>query len=100
MPSATKVSSYENLLLLLSYPGAFGSPINLTPGLYYGMTIQGNSPVAAGAQSGFKAMNLSLKGEYQQNLSATVNFAKQWGGGIRNNAADKDFVGVTVNYTF
>ena len=100
VPSATKFSSYENVLLLLSYPGAFGSPINLTPGLYYGMTIQGNSPMAAGAQSGFKATNLSLKAEYQQNLSATVNFAKQWGGGIRNNAADKDFVGVTVNYTF
>ena len=97
---ATKVSSYTNFLFQLSYPGAFGSPINLTPALYYGMTIQGNSPVAAGPQSGFKAMNLSLKGEYQQNLTATINFAKQWGGGFRNLNADKDFVGFTVNYAF
>ncbi len=100
VPSPTKVSSYENILLLVSYPGAFGTPINLTPGLYYGMTIQGNSPIAAGPQSGFKATNLSLKAEYQQNLSATLNFAKQWGGGYRNTNADKDFVGLTVNYTF
>jgi len=97
---ATKVSSYTNFLFLLSYPGAFGSPINLQPGLYYGMTIQGNSPIAAGPQSGFKAMNLSLKAEYQQNLTATINFAKQWGGGFRNINADKDFVGFTVNYAF
>jgi hypothetical protein len=100
VPSATKVSSYENILLLVSYPAAFGSPINLTPGIYYGMTIQGNSPIAAGPQSGFKATNISLKAEYQQNLTATLNFAKQWGAGYRNTNADKDFVGLTVNYTF
>ncbi len=100
VPGATKVSSYENILLLVSYPGAFGTPINLTPGLYYGMTIQGNSPIAAGPQKGFRATNLSLKAEYQQNLTATLNFAKQWGGGYRNTNADKDFVGLTVNYTF
>jgi len=100
LKTATKISSYENLLVLISYPGAFGSPINLTPGLYYGMTIQGNSPMAAGPQTGFKSTNLSLKAEYQQNLTATLNFAKQWGGGFRNTAADKDFVGLTVNYTF
>jgi hypothetical protein len=98
--SATKVSSYTNFLFLLSYPGAFGTPINLTPGLYYGMAIQGNSPLAAGTQSGFRAMNLSLKAEYQQNLNVTLNFAKQWGGGFRNINADKDFIGVTVNYAF
>jgi len=98
--SATKVSSYENLLVLVSYPAAFGTPINLTPGMYYGMTIQGNSPTAAGTKPGFKAMNLSLKAEYQQNLTATLNFAKQWGGSTMNNAIDKDFVGLTVNYTF
>jgi len=100
VPGATKVSSYENLLLLVSYPAAFGTPINLTPGIYYGMTIQGNSPISAGPQRGFKATNLSLKAEYQQNLTATLNFAKQWGGGYRNTNADKDFVGLTVNYTF
>jgi hypothetical protein len=98
--TATKVSSATNLLLQLNYPGAFGTPINLTPGLFYSMTLQGNSPLAAGVQSGFKAMNLSLKAEYQQNLSATINFAKQWGGGFRNLSADKDFVGFTINYTF
>ena len=98
--SPTKVSSYENILVLVSYPAAFGTPINLTPGMYYGMTIQGNSPTAAGTKPGFKAMNLSLKGEYQQNLTATLNFAKQWGGGPDNVNADKDFVGLTVNYTF
>jgi hypothetical protein len=98
--SATKLSTYTNFLFLLSYPAAFGTPINLTPGLYFGMAIQGNSPLAAGTQSGFRAMNLSLKAEYQQNLNVTLNFAKQWGGGFRNISADKDFVGLTVNYAF
>jgi hypothetical protein len=98
--AATKLSSYTNFLFQLSYPGAFGTPINLTPGLYYGMAIQGNSPLAAGSQSGFRAMNLSLKAEYQQNLNVVLNFAKSWGGGFRNLSADKDFVGVTVNYAF
>jgi len=97
---ATKVSSYTNFLFLLSYPGAFGTPINLTPGVYYGQTVVGNSPIAAGPQANFKAMNLSLKAEYQQNLTATLNFAKQWGGGFRNTNADKDFIGFTVNYAF
>ena len=100
VPSPTKVSSKANFLFLMSYPGAFGSPINLTPGLYYGMSIQGTSPLAAGSQSGFKSANISLKAEYQQNLTATLNFAKSWGAGWRNVQADRDFVGLTVNYAF
>jgi hypothetical protein len=100
VPSPTKVASRANFLFLMSYPGAFGSPINLTPGLFYGMSIQGTSPLAANIPSGSKQANISLKAEYQQNLTATLNFAKQWGAGWRNINADRDFVGLTVNYAF
>jgi hypothetical protein len=93
-------SSATNLLLQLSYPSAFNTPVNLIPAVYLGGTLFGNSPIAAGAQSGFRSANLSLTADYQQNLKATINYAMQWGGDIRNQAKDKDFVGVTVNYTF
>jgi hypothetical protein len=97
---ADSVWSYTNLLLQLSYPAAFGSPVNLTPSVFFGMNITGDSPIFARQQSGTRAANFSLTGEYQQNLRATINYAAFFGGAFRNTSQDKDFIGLNVAYSF
>ena len=96
----TRVSAGATGNFSLQYLSAFGTSVNLTPSLTYQQGLHGAAPIAGGYQSGFKAANLALRADYLVNLSATVNYATRWGGGIRNYTADRDFVGLTVNYQF
>ncbi|WP_439817112.1 DUF1302 domain-containing protein [Zavarzinia sp. CC-PAN008] len=97
---ATNWSFGYTLITNLAYPSAFGTSINLTPGLAFTHAVSGITPISGGFFEGVKSVNLSLKADYLVNLSATLNFAKSWGAGYHNNSADKDFVGLTVSYAF
>jgi hypothetical protein len=98
--AATKVSSGATWSFSAQYLSAFGTSVNLTPSVTYQQGIQGATPIAGGFLSGFKAANFALRADYLINLSATINYAARWGGGYRNQNADRDFVGLTVSYQF
>jgi hypothetical protein len=99
-PVATQVSSGATTTLAANYLGVANTAIGLTPSISYSQTIQGTTPIAGGFLKDFKAANFSLRADYLINLSATINYAMRWGGSYRNLNADRDFVGLTVNYSF
>ncbi|WP_439816153.1 DUF1302 domain-containing protein [Zavarzinia sp. CC-PAN008] len=84
----------------VTYPSAFGTPINLTPAMSFSHGVSGTTPVFGGFTEGVKTVNLALRADYLVNLSATINFNKSFGGGAQNSNADKDFLGLTVSYSF
>ncbi|WP_439816154.1 DUF1302 domain-containing protein [Zavarzinia sp. CC-PAN008] len=96
----TRWSFGYTLVTNVTYPAVFGTAVNLTPGLAFSHGVSGTTPISGGFTEGVKSVNLSLKADYLINLSAAINFSKSWGGGAANTNADKDFLGLTVSYSF
>jgi Protein of unknown function (DUF1302) len=79
---------------------AIGS-ITLQPQIAYNQDVNGTSPSpVANFVEGRKAVTLSLGANYLNDWSATLAYTTNWGGKTYNLLRDRDFVSMTVSYSF
>ena len=75
--------------------------MNLTPRLQYAWDFHGNSPQPAGPfLEGRMAINVGLTATYLQSWEADLGYTNFFGAGKQNLLNDRDFVSLTVKYSF
>lgn len=84
----------------LVYPHIFGSPINLTPQVDFLYDIHGTSPNAIPFVEGRLAVTPSLNFEYLNKWRASIAYTSFAGGGTNNLMADRDYLALTLSYSF
>ncbi|WP_412536174.1 DUF1302 domain-containing protein [Marinobacter sp. MIT932201] len=86
--------------LVWSYLNALAG-VNLSPQLAWSHDVQGYSPQPGGAfNEGSKAIGLSLEAEYQNKITGEISYTNFFGGKPYNELTDRDFVSVSVSYSF
>ena len=88
------------MLLRAEYLGAVGA-VNLSPQIAFAHDVDGTTPQPLGNfVEGRKAVTLSLGASYLNSLQALVSYTNFFGGGDFNLLKDRDFVSVSVSYSF
>ncbi len=89
------------LISRLDYNSAFGTAINLFPRFAFNHDVNGTSPGPGGSfVEDRKSMTLGLGGTYLEKWGADIAYTRFWGGGQFNLLRDRDFVGVSLRYSF
>lgn len=88
------------LLARATFNNAVG-PVNLVPQIAFAHDVNGTTPSPIGNfVSGRKAVTLSLGANYLSSLRASLSYTNFFGGGAFNLINDRDFVSLSVNYSF
>lgn len=97
---ATSTSWGYQLLLRADYLNAF-SGVTLSPSLALSHDVEGYSPILAGSfVEDRKAATFSVEALYLNAWKGQVSYTNFFGGGLHNALTDRDFVSVSVSYTF
>ena len=85
---------------VLSYSNAVGA-VRLSPRLQFAHDVNGSSPGPAGPfVEGRYAVTLGLQASYLDRWSADVSYTQFAGAGIRNTLIDRDFLTLSLKYSF
>ncbi|MBI1905524.1 MAG: DUF1302 domain-containing protein [Rhodocyclales bacterium] len=95
-----KTSAGYVLELGMTYPNAWGSGINVTPQIDFAHDFSGTSPNTIPFVKDRRALTLSLFFNYQDTWKAGVQYTNFWGGGGNNLLKDRDFLSVSLSYSF
>lgn len=97
----TDTSAGYVLLARLTYNNAFNSGFVLTPTLTFSHDFYGSTPLPYGnyLQDRMSA-SLSVGAELNNNLRLNLGYTDFWGGHLNNNNTDKDFLSMSVAYSF
>jgi hypothetical protein len=88
------------ILLRAEYLGAVGA-VNLSPQIAFAHDVDGTTPQPLGNfVEGRKAVTLSLAASYLNSLQALVSYTNFFGGGDFNLLKDRDFVSISLSYSF
>jgi len=88
------------LLLRGQYLGALG-PVNLAPEIAFAHDVHGTTPQPLGNfVEGRKAVTLSLGATYLNALQGEISYTNFFGGDDFNLLSDRDFVSLSVSYSF
>ena len=86
--------------LVWDYPNALAG-VNLSPQLAWSHDVKGYSPQPGGAfNEGSKAIGLSMQAVYQNKITGNIGYTNFFGGKPYNELTDRDFVNVSVSYSF
>ncbi|GAB4435554.1 MAG: DUF1302 domain-containing protein [Rhodocyclaceae bacterium] len=83
----------------ITYPHAFLG-INVTPQIDFSHWFSGTSPNAIPFVEGAKSLMLSLNFDYQSKWKGQLAYTGFWGGGQNNLLRDRDFLSMSVSYSF
>ncbi|HCX32660.1 MAG TPA: hypothetical protein DHV08_03290 [Rhodocyclaceae bacterium] len=83
----------------ITYPHAFLG-INVTPQIDVSHWFSGTSPNAIPFVEGAKSAMLSLNFDYQSKWKGQIAYTGFWGGGQNNLLRDRDFLSMSVSYSF
>lgn len=84
-----------------SYDRFLGTAITLTPAVAFRHDAQGITPSGNAAfNEGLMQVGLSLEANWQQRWVGTVSYFNSFGAGMRNGSNDRDFVGLSLSYSF
>jgi hypothetical protein len=82
------------------YLNAWG-PVNLAPRISFQHDVNGSSPTPLNTfLEGRKAVSIGIGATYQQNWSADLQYTNFFGAGDQNVINDRDFVSVSIKYSF
>ena len=84
----------------LTYNNVIGA-INLSPRIGWRHDVSGNSPGPGGNFiEGFKQLTLGLAATYQNAWKADLSYSTFFGAGSQNLLQDRDFMAVSISYSF
>lgn len=83
----------------ITYPQAFLG-LNVTPQIDFSHWFSGTSPNAIPFVDGAKSLMLSLNFDYQSKWRGQIAYTGFWGGGQNNLLRDRDFLSMSVSYSF
>jgi hypothetical protein len=85
----------------LNYDNVFGTAVTLNPTVAFRHDVFGISPGPNGNYiRSRKSMSVALDGSYLGNWKGSLAYVNNFGGGLQNRAADKDFLSFSVAYSF
>lgn len=89
------------LLGQLNYDNVFGTAVTLNPTVAFRHDVFGISPGPNGNYlRSRKSTSVGLDGTYLGQWKGSISYVNNFGGGLQNRAADKDFVSFSVAYSF
>lgn len=89
------------LRVSFTYDRIFGTPITFLPTVAFSHNVHGNTPPnEAGFTQGAMSLGIILEFDYLQRWRGSVSYNNNFGGGIRNGDADRDFMGLSIQYQF
>ena len=75
--------------------------MNLTPSLQFAYDVSGISPQPAGPfREGRAAVTVGLSASYLESWGAAIGYTNYFGAGQYNLLGDRDFLEVSVKYSF
>lgn len=97
----TKFSWGYRLRVSADYLAAIG-PVNLTPSLSFAHDINGISPGPGPGNfvAGRKAVEIGLRGTYQNAWAAEISYTNYFGGKGQDLLTDRDFLALNIKYSF
>ncbi|MDP1626577.1 DUF1302 domain-containing protein [Parvibaculum sp.] len=87
----------------LSYPEAFGTGVSLTPSIAFRHDVYGtqpNNPNGATIIEGRKIVTVGLSGAYLGHWRAGISYTNNFGAGGDDLLNDRDFVDLSISYSF
>jgi hypothetical protein len=85
----------------LNYDNVFGTAVTLNPTVAFRHDVFGISPGPNGNYlRSRKSTSVGLDGTYLGQWKGSISYVNNFGGGLQNRAADKDFVSFSVAYSF
>lgn len=87
----------------VTYPAAFGSGITLVPSVAYRHDVNGtqpNNPNGATIIEDRQLVTIGLTGSYLASWRAGISYTNHFGAGINDLLTDRDFVEVSLSYSF
>ena len=90
------------IMAFQNYNSAFDTAWTLTPRLFWSHDVKGYSagPIGPGFVEGVKSLTLGIDAEYQETYKIGLSYNMFFGNSYRNANYDKDFLSLTVSYTF
>ena len=77
------------------------SSINLHPYIQFAHDVSGNTPAPlANFVEGRKTVTLGVSADYLQKWGANLSYTRYSGAGLRNRLGDRDYLQLSVNYSF
>jgi hypothetical protein len=97
----TQFSWGYRLAVRADYNNAFGSSFNLSPRIAFNHDVNGITPGPGGNFiEGRKSATIGVEGSFLSEWSADLSYTAFWGAGNLNLIGDRDFVSLTVKYSF
>jgi hypothetical protein len=97
---ATNSAYGAQTLLSLTYPNVFNL-FNLVPSVGYQYSINGVAPqLTNGLDEEAQSYSIGVDAIYQESLTVGAKFVGYSGGGLSNKRTDRDFVSLSVKYSF
>lgn len=97
----TQFSWGYRLAVRADYNNAFGSSFNLSPRIAFNHDVNGITPGPGGNFiEGRKSATLGVEGSYLSAWSADLSYTAFWGAGNLNLIGDRDFLSLTLKYSF
>ena len=88
------------LLMRATYSNAVG-PVNLSPEIAFAHDVNGTTPSPIGNfVEDRKTITLALNASYLHSWQARLSYTNSFGGGSHNLLRDRDFLSLTLNYSF
>jgi hypothetical protein len=88
------------LLVQPTYTNPFGVPITVTPRLGFQHDVNGNTPGMLPFIEDRKAINLGVDVDYLNTWGLGLSYAAFFGAGRSNLSRDRDFVSLSLSYSF
>ncbi len=85
------------------YTNVFGSEFTLKPSISYTLDVNGTAvdrSTAGTPIEGQSGLTVGMTATFRDNLSATVSYTENEGGGLISRNSDRDYVSLTASYSF
>ncbi len=97
----TQFSWGYRLAARADYNNAFGSPFTLSPRVAFNHDVNGTTPGPGGNFiQGRKSITAGIEAVYLNDWAFDLAYTNFYGAGVFNNIADRDFVTLSVKYSF
>jgi len=99
---ATSFSWGYRLLAMMQYNSFMGTPVTMTPRVYFAHDVKGYSagPIGPGFVEGVKTVGLGVDFDYKSTYKLSLDYASSFGNRYRNAMVDKDFASASISYAF
>ncbi|HVF35172.1 MAG TPA: DUF1302 family protein, partial [Candidatus Saccharimonadia bacterium] len=97
----TKFSWGYRLAVRADYNNAFGSPVNLSPRIAFNHDVNGITPGPGGNfLEDRKSYTLGVEATYLNDWGADLSYTRFFGAGDLNLIHDRDFLSLSIRYSF